>query len=83
MFQNFLFLESTAINFTTPITKNDFECGPFILSPDFETMLDELVYDEGIEEINQLAEKLVEKLGDFVDGLANAIDEDILCFFFE
>ena len=46
-------------------------------------MLDELVYDEGIEEIDQLAEKLVEKLGDFVDGLANAIDEDILCFFFE
>ena len=74
---------SKEVDESLDITKNDFECGPFILSPDFETMLDELVYDEGIEEIDQLAEKLVEKLGDFVDGLANAIDEDILCFFFE
>ena len=46
-------------------------------------MLDDLAYEEGIEEIDQLAEKLEEKLIDYVDGLVNAIDEDILCFFFE
>ena len=74
---------SKEVDESLDITKNDLECCNFILSPDLETMLDELVYDEGIEEIDQLAEKLVEKLGDFVDGLANAIDEDILCFFFE
>ena len=65
------------------ITKNDFECGPFILCPTFDWIIDEIVDEEGVEDTNEIAERLVEKLDDFIDGLANATGDDVYCFFFQ
>lgn len=65
------------------ITKNNFESGPFILSPTFDHLIDDIMLEEKIEDSEKIAEKLVEEIDDFVDGLANATGDDVLCFFFQ
>ena len=65
------------------ITKNNFECGPFIFRPVLDSVIDEIVDEDGIEETDQVAEHMTEKLESFIDGLANATGDDILCFFFQ
>ena len=65
------------------ITKNNFESGPFILSPTFDYVIEDIMGDEGIEDSEKIAERMVESIDDFVDGLANATGDDILCFFFQ
>ena len=44
------------------VTKNDFEAGPFIFSPDLDWVIDEIIDEKGIEETDQIAEELVETI---------------------
>tara|TARA_A100001015_G_scaffold242598_1_gene277201 strand:+ start:130 stop:819 length:690 start_codon:yes stop_codon:yes gene_type:complete len=63
------------------ITKNNFERGPFILSPSFEHLIEELM-DNGTEDSEKIAEEIVESVDDFITELEIATGDDIFCFFF-
>ena len=73
---------SQNIDESLDITKNDFECGPFILRPVLDWVLDAIIDEGGIDETSGVAEQLVEKLDGFIDGLANATGDDVYCFYF-
>ena len=73
---------SQNIDESLDITKNDFECGPFILRPVLDWIADEIVDENGIDQTNEIAERTAEKLDSFVDELANATGDDVFCFYF-
>jgi hypothetical protein len=64
------------------ITKNNFERCPFILSPAFDNIMENIMDDEGIEDSEKIAERMVESIDDFIFGLENYGGDDIFCFLF-
>ena len=77
----------------TDITKNDFDFRPFILSPNFDRYIHDLIH-VGIEEEDQIAEELAEYINMTLDIVTNYFsssifseisegDGDVYCFYFE
>ena len=65
------------------VTKNDFESGPFIFSPDLDWVIDEIIDEKGIEETDQIAEELVETIDSFGEDLCATTGEDVFYFHFQ
>ena len=64
------------------VTKNDFESGPFIFSPDLDWLIEQIIDEKGIEKTDQIAEELVHEIDGYSADLCNATWEEPFFFHF-